>query len=331
MDSSKYEQVLERIRGRRIVVAGDLILDKFVWGRVSRISPEAPVPVIEVEKETVRPGGAANVAENILSLGGVPLVVGVTGDDEEGERLGSLLRGSGLETGGLIVDPERRTSVKQRIIAQHQQVCRTDWEIREPLGKVSRGILENRFREATDTADGVILSDYAKGTFKGGLAEILIRHCREADKFVAVDPKDPDLSVYRGASLLTPNRGEAELSSGMALDSDSAVEKAGRGILERCALEHLLITRGEDGMSLFSAGKCSHLPTFSMEVFDVTGAGDTVIAMFTLAIAAGAGTLDAAALSNHAASVAISKLGTATVTVEEIRENIDSRHFSFSS
>ncbi len=326
MDSSRYNRILDLIQGRRIVVVGDLILDKFVWGKVSRISPEAPVPVVEIEKETISAGGAANVAVNISALGGVPLVVGVTGDDEEGEKLCSVLRLHGLETGGVIVDSGRRTSVKQRIIAQHQQVCRTDWEVKDPLEPKSRNSLENRTREAAAVADGVILSDYAKGTFKNDMAGSLIKYCRQRNKFISVDPKNADLSVYGGASLLTPNRREAEESSGIVLDSDFAVEQAGKLILEQCDLENLLITRGEDGMSLFSGAECHHLPTFSMEVFDVTGAGDTVIAMFTLAVSAGAEKLDAAHLANHAASVAISKLGTATVTVAEIRENIQSRH-----
>ncbi len=325
MDSEKYAGILKQVQGRRIVVVGDLILDKFIWGKVSRISPEAPVPVVEVERETVRPGGAANVAANIKALGGIPLVIGVVGDDEYGEQLCTLLRLNGLETGGVITDPGRRTSVKQRIIAQHQQVCRTDHEMRDPLGPVSRSGLEGKAGEASATADGVILSDYAKGTFREGLAESLIESGRQKGVFVAVDPKNPDLSVYKGASLLTPNRSEAEHASGMILDSDASVELAGWKIMEQCLLENLLITRGEDGMSLFSREACKHLPTFSMEVFDVTGAGDTVIAMFTLAVAAGANTLDAAALSNHAASVAISKLGTAAVTVEEVLANIRSR------
>lgn len=325
MDPSIYDGIFERIKGRRIVVVGDLILDKFIWGKVSRISPEAPVPVVEIEKETLRAGGAANVAVNISALGGVPLIAGVTGDDEEGEKLCSVLRRHGLETGGVILDPGRRTSVKQRIIAQHQQVCRTDREMRSPLGQVARISLENRTREAIATADGVILSDYAKGTFKDGLARSLIDYCRSENRFVSVDPKNPELSVYKGASLLTPNRREAEQSSGIILNSDAAVEQAGKQILELCSLENLLITRGEDGMSLFSDGRCCHLPAFSMEVFDVTGAGDTVIAMFTLAVAAGAEKPDAATLSNYAASVAISKLGTAAVTVAEIRGNIESR------
>jgi D-beta-D-heptose 7-phosphate kinase/D-beta-D-heptose 1-phosphate adenosyltransferase len=325
MESGKYGEILDRIKGRRIVVVGDLILDKFIWGRVSRISPEAPVPVVEVEKETIRAGGAANVAVNISSLGGVPLVVGVTGDDEEGEKLCFVLNQHGLETGGIIADPERRTSVKQRIIAQHQQVCRTDREVRDSLGPVARRSLEKKAREAALTADGVILSDYAKGTFKDGLAASLIGFCRDHGRFVSVDPKNPDLSVYKGASLLTPNRSEAEQSSGLVLCSDDAVEQAGKKIMEQCSLENLLITRGEDGMTLFSSGGFHHLPTFSMEVFDVTGAGDTVIAMFTLAVGAGASQLDAAALSNHAASVAVSKLGTAAVTVKEILANIESR------
>lgn len=325
MDLKRYQDILESIRGRRIVVVGDLILDRFVWGEVSRISPEAPVPVIEVAEETTRPGGAANVAVNIASLGGIPLIAGVIGDDEEGEQLCAVLRRNGLETDGIIIDPGRRTSVKERIIAGHQQVCRTDREIRIPLASVSRAALKGTTLEASRTADGVVLSDYAKGTFKEGLAGELIEDCRKSGRFVAVDPKNVDLSVYRGASLLTPNRSEAESSTGLILETDEAVEEAGRSILRQCDLDHLLITRGEDGMSLFSPEKCIHLPTFSMEVFDVTGAGDTVIAMFSLAVSAGASTLDAAALSNHAASVAISRLGTTSVTVEEIQANISSR------
>lgn len=325
MNPEKYFKILEEIRGRRIVVVGDLILDKFVWGKVRRISPEAPVPVVEVEKETIRPGGAANVAVNIRALGGIPLIIGIIGDDEEGNQLSEVLAREGLHTNGLIVDPGRKTSVKQRIIAQHQQVCRTDREVRTPLGEVSRKYLKETTVEAAALAEGMIFSDYGKGTFRDGMAERLIRLGREKGKFVAVDPKDPDLGVYRGASLLTPNRSEAERATGMVLDSDAMVEAAGRKIMLQCDLEHLLITRGEDGMSLFSRKGCSHLPTFSLEVFDVTGAGDTVIAVFTLAVAAGADPWDAAALANHAASVAISKLGTVAVTAEEIRENIRTR------
>lgn len=328
MNLEKYEDILSRIKGRRIVVVGDLILDKFVWGKVTRISPEAPVPVVEVERETIRPGGAANVAVNIASLGGIPLLAGVAGDDEEGERLHAVLRQMGISTDELVKDPNRRTSVKQRIIARHQQVCRTDHEFREPLDGDARKSLVTRVSEVMEAADGVILSDYAKGTLAGGMARELIGKAREMGRFIAVDPKNKDLSVYAGASLLTPNRKEAEQSSGMILDSDEAVERAGRQILEDNFPENLLITRGEDGMSLFSGNKCTHLPTFSLEVFDVTGAGDTVIAMFVLAEAAGAGKLDSAALSNHAASVAVSKLGTASVTVDEIRENIRAHHQS---
>ena len=325
MNPEKYEELLKKIKGRRILVVGDLILDKFIWGQVSRISPEAPVPVVEIENETLRPGGAANVAVNIASLGGIPLVIGVIGDDEEADKLGSVLLQLGLDTDGLIRDPERRTSVKQRIIAQHQQVCRTDREVRNPLGPAARDRLLKKAGETLDSADGVILSDYAKGTFRDEMARELIDACRSSSRYVAVDPKNPDLSVYEGASLLTPNRKEAEQSSGIVLDSDAAVERAGTTILQLCGLDNLLITRGEDGMSLFSDGRCRHLPTFSLEVFDVTGAGDTVIAMFTLAVAAGADKFDAATLANHAASVAVSKVGTASVTVNEIRENIRSR------
>jgi len=324
MGIKSYQDILEAIKGRRIVVVGDLILDRFVWGEVSRISPEAPVPVIEVAEETTRPGGAANVAVNIASMGGIPHVSGVVGDDEEGEQLCSVLRRNGLATEGIIIDPDRRTSVKERIIARHQQVCRTDREMRKPLGPVSRAALLRTTLEAARTADGVVLSDYAKGTFKEGLAGELIRDCRDSGSFVAVDPKNVNLSVYRGASLLTPNRSEAEASTGLLLETDSAVEEAGRIILKDCDLDYLLITRGEDGMSLFDRDKCTHLPTFSMEVFDVTGAGDTVISMFVLAVSAGASTLDAASLSNHAASVAISRIGTTAVTNDEIRANIAS-------
>ncbi len=298
------------------------MLDRYVWGRVERISPEAPVPVVEVVKESVHLGGAANVAYNLAVLKARPLLVGVVGGDEAGDRLVEELHRQEISSEGIVRDKGRSTTIKTRIIAHNQQVCRTDREDKTPLSQGTVDQLRGAYQTLLEPAKGMIISDYAKGALSAPLVVDLIQEARQAKKFLAVDPKSGDFSVYRGASIVTPNKKEAVRASGVEIVDEASFIQAGEKLLEVTASDYLLITRGEEGMTLFDGKEPSHIPTVAREVFDVSGAGDTVIASLTLAVAAGASIRDAAILANHAAGVAVGKLGTAAATGEEILSSI---------
>lgn len=294
------------------------MLDQFVWGSVRRISPEAPVPVVEVTRETTHLGGAANVAHNLWALGGAPQVIGVVGDDHPGRLLDQELRRLHPEP-GLINDEARPTTVKTRIIAHHQQVCRTDRESDVALGdRAGRAVMAAVDRWLAD-ADGIIVSDYAKGVISGPLMQHVMRRARTGGLFVCVDPKVRNFGWYRGATVITPNQHEAEAVAGVAIRDEGSLRAAGKKILLQTGCRYLLITRGEAGMALFlSPSQVIHIPAVAREVFDVTGAGDTVIATLAMGLAHGAAIADAARLSNFAAGIVVGKLGTASVTAEEL-------------
>lgn len=316
--TDQLTQIVDRFSGQPILVVGDLILDQFVWGRVKRISPEAPVPVVEVTRETVHLGGAANVAANLAALGAQPILVGLLGRDEAGRQLIEELENQGIATDSVVQDENRMTTIKTRILAHQQQVCRTDRESKVPLD----GALRERFAKLCtscfEQVKGVILSDYSKGVLHAPLVQDLVKECRQQEKFVAVDPKLGDFSAYHGASVITPNMDEAGRASGAEIVDEPSLVQAGQHLLATAGLDYLLVTRGEEGMTLFESDSFSHIPTVAREVFDVTGAGDTVVASLTLAVAAGASVRQAAILANHAAGIVIGKLGTAAVTPEEI-------------
>jgi len=312
-------RAIQNFRNKRILVFGDLMLDRFIFGSVSRISPEAPVPVVEVKIENTCLGGAANVAANIRSLGGIPLPLGVLGSDLEGNRLRKEFRALGSPINGLIVDKGRPTSVKTRIIAHHQQVCRTDREDRSPLSRAIQLRVLEGFRAALPSVAAVVVSDYAKGLISPPLLRRTLPMAKSARKVVCVDPKMKNFSVYKPATIITPNTAEVERASGITVSNTSDLVRAGRKILGESGIEHLLITRGEEGMALFeNASKITHIPTVAREVFDVTGAGDTVISTLALSLVAGLPILEAAILSNVAAGIVVGKLGTASVTPEEL-------------
>lgn len=324
MVQDRFQKIIDSYRGRKIAVVGDLILDEYVWGKVSRISPEAPVPVVEVQRESLCLGGAANVASNLVSLGAEPLISGVVGGDSSGEKVLTLLKEAGIRDSGVIVDPTRKTTVKTRVIAHHQQVCRTDREYRVPLGmEVRKGLLDIA-RERIDLSDAVILSDYGKGVLDAGVAQDLLGYTKERGRFTAIDPKVNDLARYRGASLITPNKNEAERVSGIEIVDAGTLKEAGCRIVDATSVESLLITQGEEGMTLFEGHDTRHIPTAAKEVFDVTGAGDTVIAVLTLSVAAGGSVYEAAVLANQAAGLVVGKLGTASVDTDELRGAIRS-------
>ena len=320
---AKLQAIIQRFPKARVLVLGDLILDEFIWGKVERISPEAPVPVVLVNSESFMPGGATNVASNVASLGGGALICGVAGDDKAGNTLSSELQKRGVDTSGIIIDAERPTTLKTRIIAHHQQVVRVDREKNSPLGDNLREQILSFIRRNIEKVDALIIEDYGKGVIGPRLLAEVLPLAKKHKKIVTVDPKIDHFSYYQGVTCITPNEKEAQEGSGLKIESDEDINKAGRKLLKELNLESCLITMGENGMRLFEKeGKITHIPTVAQEVFDVSGAGDTVIATFTLALACGAGKLEAAHLSNFAAGIVVSKVGTAVVTKEELMERI---------
>ena len=317
---------VRRFSKKKVLVLGDVMLDRFVWGAVSRISPEAPVPVVEVRKETTCLGGAANVAANVRSLGGEPLPLAVVGNDAEGELLRAKFREMGTAVGGIFIDKGRPTSIKTRIIAHHQQICRTDREDRAPLSPDLRRKIAAWFQAHLEIADAVIVSDYAKGLISPSLLRQVLPLARAAQKPVCVDPKLKNLASYRPATVITPNLMETEFAAGMNIVTEQDLLRAGRKILRKTGIDHLLVTRGEHGMALFDAdSRVTQIPTLAREVFDVTGAGDTVISALALGLVAGLSVLEAAILSNIAAGIVVAKLGTAAATPDELLAGIQAQ------
>ena len=324
MTADSVAALVSRFSRARVLVVGDLMLDEFVWGKVSRISPEAPVPVVWVQSESVMPGGAANVASNIRSLGGRVSVVGLVGEDRWGDVLRGELASRQIEMSG-VVPTSRPTIVKTRVIAHHQQVVRVDREQKEslPPGAVER--LVRAVTERLDETDAVVIEDYGKGVICRRLLEEIIPLARKRGKLVTVDPKEDHFDLYRRVTALTPNRAEAGAAVGRELESDVDVARAGEELVRKLECDGVLVTLGEDGMSLFErGGRNTRIPTVAQEVFDVAGAGDTVIAVFTLALAAGAPMEQAARIANQAAGIVVGKLGVATVSPAELLAKLPS-------
>lgn len=311
---------------RRILVAGELILDEFIWGKVSRISPEAPVPVLEVTRESCNAGGAANVARNLCEFIGQVHMLGLTGQDAAAERLHELLVAQGIHLGCVQVDPAYATITKTRVIARHQQVVRIDRERRTAFSAAQRDRALAQFDELLPSLDAVILEDYAKGLLDQSLADALISRTRLAGKIVAVDPKPANTIQWRNVTAITPNRAEAFQAARLPWidptdppNEDMALREVGERLLREWRCANLLITLSEQGMMLFQPdAEPFHIPTRAQQVFDVSGAGDTAIALFTAALAGGATPIEAAEISNHASGIVVGKLGTATVTRAEL-------------
>ncbi len=321
-----FERILNKFPEVKILVAGDIMVDRFIWGKVSRISPEAPVPVVAVEKETFLLGGAANVVNNIHSLGGRVSLCGVVGDDEMGQKVVHKLTRMGVELQGILVEEGRLTTTKTRIIAHHQQVVRIDREAAEQLKVSTLRNLSEFLKENTEVFDGIILSDYGKGLLTKELIRRTIRRAREMKKFVMVDPKIKNFFSYKGATVVTPNAAEASAASGILINDLSSLKSAGRMLLKRLGCNVLVITRGEEGMAIFEPHREPFLvPTLAKEVYDVTGAGDTVIGTMALALGAGARVIEAAKLANYAAGIVVGKVGTATVSRTELFKMIKER------
>lgn len=323
IDELRIEQLFADFGRSKIVIIGDLMLDRYLIGDVQRISPEAPVPVVEIRDETLRLGGAANVALNIKRLGDEPVLLGVYGHDSESNMFNSLLESRGIDFSNIVVDDNRPTTVKTRIIASNQQVVRADDELVGPVSEQVEKKLIDNFKACLAEISGVIISDYGKGVITPGLLEEIIRLCRKKDIFVAVDPKDVNFRSYRDVSVITPNHHEAGFAYGRKIRTDDDLQEVGRGLLDELNAQSILITRGAEGMALFEKeGQVTYLNTVARRVFDVTGAGDTVIAAFTSAVASGASLPEAAFISNQAAGMVVEELGTAQVSRFELFSQI---------
>ena len=304
----RLDHLFGRFATKRIAVLGDLMLDHYVWGKVKRISPEAPVPVVEVESESYRFGGAANVAYNVLTLGAQVIPFGIVGHDEAGERLKTLFREHGIPSDGILTVSGRPTTMKSRIIAHHQHVVRTDREVTAPIDPETETHLLELMTDFIPQIDGIIFEDYDKGCLTPSLIRRVIREARGRPTFV--DPKFQHFFDYERVSLFKPNRKETEDRLGFSLMTWEARERAGEELLKRLQCQAVMITLGEEGLMLFEPGKKGiHVPTRAVKVHDVSGAGDTVIASMAVAMTAGASLYEAATLANHAAGIVIGEVG----------------------
>jgi D-beta-D-heptose 7-phosphate kinase/D-beta-D-heptose 1-phosphate adenosyltransferase len=316
-------EIIGNFSRARVLVVGDIMLDHFIWGKVSRISPEAPVPVVEVQSDNLMLGGCANVLNNIFSLGGTVYVTGVIGADSMGERLLGELYKRRIDTDGIIIEADRPTTLKTRIVAHSQQVVRFDKESRQPIKAHIVEKLIEYIKKVKSKLGAVIISDYNKGVITKPLMEGIRDVISKRGIPVCVDPKQNDFSLYQGFDIITPNHYEAGRAAGIEITDTNDIIKIGKILLDRFNFKALLITRGEEGMNLFERdGKtvCTAFPAEAREVFDVTGAGDTVIGVFALCIASGATFQEAAALANHAAGIVVGKVGTASITQDELRD-----------
>lgn len=318
--------LIDRFSDARVVVIGDIIMDEYIWGHVSRISPEAPVPVVEVKQETKMLGGAANVVHNIVSLGGQAILCGVVGKDDTGEEIVHRIKELGIGADGLLVEPDRPTSIKTRIIAHNQQVVRFDRESRRLMRPETLKRLLAFMADLKDGLDVIIIADYGKGVISVEMMQRLRDLVKDSGTLIAVDPKVGNFECYHGIDVITPNHHEAGASCRMEIIDEETLIQAGRQMLQELDCRSVLITQGKEGMTLFEEGdEVSHIPTVARKVFDVTGAGDTVISTFCLGLASGMDMKSAAMISNFAAGIVVGELGTTTVQAEELKRVIHDR------
>ena len=320
---SRLRKIIAGFNKSSILVVGDCMVDKYIWGDVRRISPEAPVPVVHVENQTSRLGGAANVVQNLCSLGVSSFILSVCGNDDDGSRLINQLKDSKCNIDGMYVSNFRPTTVKTRIMARNQQMVRVDQETVMPLCAEESAYLNNRIDAILPEVQGVIISDYAKGLVSPPFIGNLIKKCKACNKFIAIDPKKQQFNLYKGVSIITPNLKEAHTVMGLLQGisiTDEEIQALGWKIVQKFKLPYLLITLSERGMALFmqDSNTFVHLPTMARKVFDVTGAGDTVISVYSAAITCGAKPEEAAFLANHAAGITVGELGTACVSTEAL-------------
>ena len=314
---------LAAMQGKRVIVLGDFMLDRYFWGNVNRISPEAPVPIVEIERETEQLGGAANVANNLISLGARPYALGVVGNDSSGSRLLSLMQSCGFDTAGMITDFTRPTTIKSRVIAHAQHVVRTDRESRQDISSEVEGKVLAQLNELMPQCQALVIEDYNKGVLTPSLVPTVIERANRLGCIIAVDPKFNNFLAYRHVTVFKPNRKETEAVLGLGLGSDEEITAAGETLLSRLECHNVLITLGADGMALIQPGSgMKRIPTIARHVHDVSGAGDTVIATMTLAMASGASVEEAATLANYAAGVVVAEVGAVPIDKKKLIEAI---------
>jgi len=318
MTRDEIREILSKVKGRKILVVGDVMVDEYIWGKIERISPEAPIQVVDVQSENAVMGGAANVVSNLTGLGARVYPVGVVGRDQKGTFLKERLQEQGVRIQGLVTDPGRPTSTKTRVMGQNQQLLRIDREYKTPVSRASESRLLHYIYRQVQDCDAVILSDYGKGVLTPGVLAGTIHAAKKAKKIVIADPKGHDFSRYRGVTCLTPNRKEAEEACGRPVQSRRDMLNAARHLQRILKSRACLITLGKDGMALLNRKDFTVIPTVAREVYDVSGAGDTVIAVLTLVASAGYDLETAAALANTAAGIVVGKVGTARAAPQEI-------------
>jgi D-glycero-beta-D-manno-heptose-7-phosphate kinase len=304
-----------------VLVVGDIMVDHFIWGKVSRISPEAPVPVVDVQKDSTLLGGCANVLNSIDAMGGKVYVAGVVGADIIGKRLLTELRERKIETNGIVVEKGRPTTLKTRIVAHGQQMVRFDKESRKPIPKNSTRKILEYVKSLQNKIGAVVISDYSKGVISRELIEGIRKVVQDEKIYICLDPKQSDFSIYEGAYVITPNHHEAQRAAEMEITDENDLRHVGEALLNKYNFHALLITRGEEGMSLFERGQeiaHTYFSAQAKEIYDVTGAGDTVIGVLALSLAARANLREATCLANQAAGIVVGKVGTATVSQEEL-------------
>ena len=330
-EKKKLTEALPRLKGCRVLIVGDVGLDEYVMGQVRRISPEAPVPVLEVESEDKRLGLAANISLNIATLGGEPLTVGVVGHDVGAEMLKDLFLKGKASWEGMIVDGQRPTTRKTRVMAQHHHLVRVDYELTRYLSAETEARVIEKTREYLPKADVVILQDYAKGVVSESLTRAVVEMCRDAGKRLLVDPhRSKGAEFYRGVDLIKPNYDESVAMSGLRFDdlkdNPNKVYEVGRALQKKSGAHEVVLTRGKEGMTIFSGEDVTEVPTYARKVFDVSGAGDTVVAALSLGLAAGLSLVESCMLANFAAGVVVGKIGTAPCEVSELVEYIQTAH-----
>ncbi|MBF0449716.1 MAG: D-glycero-beta-D-manno-heptose-7-phosphate kinase [Candidatus Magnetomorum sp.] len=317
------KQWIDQFKHCHILVIGDCMIDEYVWGKIDRISPEAPVPVVEVKRDNATLGGAGNVVNNLATLKASVSIVGTVGQGNNGKRLIDMFQAIGVNTDGLVEDITRSTTIKTRIMASEQHVLRIDRETSFPISKQIEDTITRNIRTSIQDVDLVIVSDYGKGLLTPVLLQSIMQLAATHNKQVMVDPKGFNYEKYQGASLITPNRKEASLAANMDISDMSSLISAGQHIMQKVGLQRLLITCGKDGMVLFEPDELPyHIETCAKQVFDVSGAGDTVVSVMGLALAAGAAYREAASLANFAAGIVVGKVGTATISQDELRNAI---------
>lgn len=321
--SERFDTIFSAVKGKRIAVIGDVMLDRYVWGNVLRISPEAPVPVVEVESESTRLGGAANVANNIASLGAEALLIGVVGNDANGTEFRNILTSQKTSADGIITDPSRPTTIKTRVIAHHQHVVRIDSEEKRDVDSAIQKMILAVLEKNIDAIDGIIIEDYNKGVVIKDLIHAVVNLAKKHSTVITIDPKFNNFFEYRHVSVFKPNKKETEEALGKKLKSDEDVIAAGKALLDRLNADNILLTRSEKGMSLFERnGAITHMPTHARRIADVSGAGDTVIATLTVMLAAGATVVEASTLANIAGGIVCGEVGIVPIDPAALRSAI---------